>query len=510
MSKYDFALDLSNNTSTGILLHKIAAGSSVLEFGCAEGRMTRYMRQTLGCSVTIVEYDAEAFSKALEFATAGLCDDIMQFRWEERFAGQKYDYILFADVLEHLSDPKTVLQKATNFLKPNGMILLSIPNVTHNDMILKAVHDHVDYTNIGLLDSTHLHFWGAENIPELAQSCGMHIESIEATYCPTGMTENALPVQKTDDMLLKNLLQCRTCGEIYQFVVTMSLNDCTPRILLQSPSLTTHFYLDTGDGFNALQCFQVRAEKKEDDVYCLRYVFDHVQNMKRIRFDPVEGQSCILRDVICTQGGKMLPASFTDAFDLGDNILLLGNDPWIIFDINDQTNAVCMEAEIILPGQSYLEIIQESISAVMHDKHTSRINLKKMMEELENVIENKNALEQKLEESYGECADLKIEHAHLQKQWHLTQKQLTLEEKRCQDLENTLKYLQMKKQQIEQDVSAYVTLAYVKDEQLLRMESELRDLRGLWCVRLHNLILRAYRKVRRIFGRLLRKFGLHR
>lgn len=508
MSKYDFAVDLTDNTSTGLLLHKIAAGSSVLEFGCAEGRMTRYMKEELGCSVTIVEYDAEAFAKAMKFAIAGLCDDIMQFRWEEQFAGQKYDYILFADVLEHLPDPETVLQKVKKFLKSDGMILLSIPNITHNDMVLKAIHDRVDYTDIGLLDNTHLHFWGAKNIPDLAQRCGLNIERIEATYCPTGKTENALEEKNLNGSLLKNFLASRTCGEIYQFVVTMSLRTCTPRIQLRNPSVEVCFYLDTGEGFRAQQCLQVMAEKKENGVYSLRHVFDDVKNVKRIRFDPVEGQSCILRELVCKQGKKQLPMAFTDSIDLDSSILLLGDDPWVTIDVDDQAGAVVLEAEIILPGQSYLEIVQESISSIMHDEHISRVSLKKMMEELENVIEKKDALERCLEESHDKYNALESKCEHLQEQCHFIEERLTLEEKRNQDLEKKLIYLQMQKQQAEQDTSAYARLAYVKDEQLLRTESELRNLQELWCVRLHLLSVRAYRKIRRIAGRVLRMCGL--
>ena len=49
MSKYDFEIDLSNRTSTGIILNKIKPGSVVLEFGCATGRMTRYMKEAMDC-----------------------------------------------------------------------------------------------------------------------------------------------------------------------------------------------------------------------------------------------------------------------------------------------------------------------------------------------------------------------------------------------------------------------------------------------------------------------------
>ena len=47
MSKYDFEVDLSLNSSTGMILNKLRPDSVVLEFGCAAGRMTRYMKEQL-------------------------------------------------------------------------------------------------------------------------------------------------------------------------------------------------------------------------------------------------------------------------------------------------------------------------------------------------------------------------------------------------------------------------------------------------------------------------------
>ena len=164
MSKYDFEIDLSQNTSTGIILSKIQAGSVVLEFGCAAGRMTRYMKETLGCEVYIVEYEAFAFEKAKAYAEDGVCDDILSFGWNEKFQKLTFDAIIFADVLEHLSEPEKVLQKAAELLSENGGIYISIPNVTHNDIVLKAIAEHFDYTATGILDDTHIHFWGQKNL----------------------------------------------------------------------------------------------------------------------------------------------------------------------------------------------------------------------------------------------------------------------------------------------------------------------------------------------------------
>ena len=159
MSKYDFDLDLSGNTSTGMILSKIKKGSTVLEFGCATGRMTRYMQEALDCRVYIVEFEESAFQKAVEYAEDGLCDDIMTFRGREKFQDVRFDAVICADVLEHLSDPEAVLRAAAELLTEDGAIHISLPNITHNDVLLKAFRERFDYTKVGLLDNTHVHFW---------------------------------------------------------------------------------------------------------------------------------------------------------------------------------------------------------------------------------------------------------------------------------------------------------------------------------------------------------------
>ena len=160
MSKYDFEIDLTANSSTGIILNKIREDSVVLEFGCATGRMTRYMKEVLGCRVYIVEYDKDAYQTALQYAEDGLCDDIMQFQWVEKFQDINFDAIIFADVLEHLTRPEQVLEQAGHLLKEDGNIYVSIPNITHNDILMKLYDNRFDYTPTGILDDTHVHFWG--------------------------------------------------------------------------------------------------------------------------------------------------------------------------------------------------------------------------------------------------------------------------------------------------------------------------------------------------------------
>ena len=140
MSKYDFEIDLTDRTSTGIILNKIPRGSVVLEFGCATGRMTRYMEEELDCRVYIVEFDQMAYEKAKQYAQDGICDDIMNYRWMEAFGQVRFDAIIFADVLEHLTKPDQVLTQAAKLLKDDGSIHISAITFWYNPIIPKATY----------------------------------------------------------------------------------------------------------------------------------------------------------------------------------------------------------------------------------------------------------------------------------------------------------------------------------------------------------------------------------
>ena len=41
------------------------------------------------------------------------------------------DAIVFGDILEHLRNPKEVLQRVSALLKPGGKVLISLPNVAN-------------------------------------------------------------------------------------------------------------------------------------------------------------------------------------------------------------------------------------------------------------------------------------------------------------------------------------------------------------------------------------------
>lgn len=450
MSKYDFDLDLSENSSTGLILSKIKQGSAVLEFGCANGRMTRYMKEELGCRVYIVEYDRPAYEEAVNYAVDGLCDDILSFQWTEKFSDQTFDAILFADVLEHLAAPEQVLTKAAEFLTETGSIYISIPNITHNDILLKAVEERFDYTKVGLLDDTHVHFWGLKNIAELAKKCGLTVRKLEGTACPTGCTEQFAAEPFTGDALLYNILRERTCGEIYQFVITLDRSDAqTASHEIPVPFIESHIYVDTGEDFNESEKIDLRAYCSGNRSYLVRHVIKSAGMVKRVRLDPVEGQDCILRQVSIRQGDVMLCPVYNNGIELNDGVLLQGEDPFLYANALQQNEPIVLEAEVLLTGGRYLEILKDAV-----------------------IGENAG---------YSQLrADIELQTAH-----------------------NAA--LRSEMEVLQRDLEAYIILANNKDKWALELQQELEKYRRFPLVRLGAYAVRVTKKICRTAKRILKR-----
>ncbi len=219
--KYDFLEDMNPETSHGMLLSQIQAGSAVLECGCASGYMTKFLKEQLHCSVYIVEYDQSAFDHAIPYAAEGFCGDLMEDAWYRKLSSRQFDYIILADVLEHLTDPLAVLKRAVSLLKDDGTVLVSVPNIGHNDVVVKLLGGNWDYTKTGLLDDSHVHFWGMNNLETFFQQAGLRITVKDGTTVPTMHTEQFAKQPFPADDRVFALLKDRPEGEIYQFILTL-------------------------------------------------------------------------------------------------------------------------------------------------------------------------------------------------------------------------------------------------------------------------------------------------
>ena len=221
--KYVKELDPSGEMSHAKLLREIAPGARVLEFGPASGVMTREM-QKRGCRVSIVEIDPECYQRALAFATDGWLGNIDTLSWRGAFTENEYDYILFADVLEHLSEPSAVLRACLPLLKEDGRLLVSVPNVAYNGVIIDLLRNRFAYTDTGILDNTHVHLFAYEQAVDMLVQCGFTPVMQDATYIEIGTSELA-GVYESLPREVAAYLRGRPLGEAYQLLFAACKSD---------------------------------------------------------------------------------------------------------------------------------------------------------------------------------------------------------------------------------------------------------------------------------------------
>ncbi|MBN2660448.1 MAG: class I SAM-dependent methyltransferase, partial [Tannerellaceae bacterium] len=196
------------------LLSWVTPGSSVLELGSAMGYMTRYMKEELDCKVTGVEISAEMAKHAARYADQMIVGNLDTDPWDESIEGP-FDYVVMGDVLEHLRNPQKTLQKAVRLLKPTGYILSSVPNISHNAVLLGLLKGEFDYQSYGLLDDTHVHFFTRKSMFELFNGCGLVCQDENSNL----MRPDATELKKYYGFNLQSILLIRRPdAHVYQFV----------------------------------------------------------------------------------------------------------------------------------------------------------------------------------------------------------------------------------------------------------------------------------------------------
>ena len=115
------------DTYLDILLDKASSSASLLEIGCGSGDLLSQAVKR-GLKVIGVEYSQHACETArIKLGNNG---DIVQGDIS-LLAGEKerFDYIVFCDVLEHVRDPRAFLKIVYDLLKPDGSILVVAPSI---------------------------------------------------------------------------------------------------------------------------------------------------------------------------------------------------------------------------------------------------------------------------------------------------------------------------------------------------------------------------------------------
>jgi methionine biosynthesis protein MetW len=188
MSRYRVDIEPSNpNDSHFQVVQLVGSGHDVLDVGCADGDVGRLLQET-GNRVSGLDRDEEAAEKARADLQRVVVADLDTSSLLDHFEAASFDVVVLADVLEHLREPERALREATELLREGGRLVLSVPNVAHGALRLALLQGRWSYTEVGLLDRTHLHFFTRTSLLQLLEGVGLAVDDLRATVAdPLGV-----------------------------------------------------------------------------------------------------------------------------------------------------------------------------------------------------------------------------------------------------------------------------------------------------------------------------------
>lgn len=215
---YVFDVDPNSDTAAANVLRLVGTDKDVLEIGAGPGSISRPLVERNNCRVTALEADVNCLPILRQFCVEVHQGDLNGPNWSDVFADQSFDVVVIADVLEHLIDPWATLKAVRRLLRPGGAVVSSIPNSSHSAMIASLLNEDVDYRDWGLLDRTHVRFFGIKNIQQLFRQAGLKIVDVRfVTKAPeeTEFVENWWVTPKETRLALES----RPFSQVYQSVV---------------------------------------------------------------------------------------------------------------------------------------------------------------------------------------------------------------------------------------------------------------------------------------------------
>lgn len=170
--RYQIQVDVSEKgTQPAQVVLLTGSNKRVLEVGPATGYITEAL-QKRGCRVTAIEKDPEAAESAARYCERMIVDDVEQMDFLAALQGELFDVVIFGEVLEHLVNPHRALVEAAKVLRPGGYVVASVPNVAHASVRLALLDGAFPYTELGLLDHTHLRFFTRKTLKDLFKQAG--------------------------------------------------------------------------------------------------------------------------------------------------------------------------------------------------------------------------------------------------------------------------------------------------------------------------------------------------
>lgn len=271
-----FAWDSSHGHMVELLVEHVEPGL-VVDIGCGYAPHAERLQQR-GFAYVGVDADPDSVANLRERGfgaqLADANDSTALVAALDAVAGERdVAAVLALDVLEHLVSPHLTLGAVTDWMRGRQVTTfgVSLPNVTHDSIVLKLMTGRFDMTPSGLLDHTHLRFFTDSSVTAMMGSVGLaESQRHDVTSPKTDQDWPEVHPALSDGALLGTFLRRARAmsdqhGETFQFVRLYQLDPAvaagstSPTLLASRPAAPRHAITVlvtpdcTDDDFEALQ-----------------------------------------------------------------------------------------------------------------------------------------------------------------------------------------------------------------------------------------------------------------
>lgn len=162
----------------------------ILDIGCSNGILGSELKKHLACKFYGADISFNAVAEASQVLDGAwqvnLEDDFLN--WPPELRQKQYDAVVISELLEHLFEPENLLTKLRKLAKKDKSIIITVPNVLFWKNRLKIFLGQFNYTNQGVMDRGHIHFFSWSSLNKLIKDTGYKIMEID-NHLPTRGTK---------------------------------------------------------------------------------------------------------------------------------------------------------------------------------------------------------------------------------------------------------------------------------------------------------------------------------
>lgn len=174
-----YTLKASSTSSHMQIVDAIRPGSRVVDLGCSQGLLALPLLEK---GVRVIGVDAGAGDGVAAALEAYYQRDLEQPL--DIPVGREFDYVVVADVIEHLRNRAALLRGARRLLKSGGRLIVSTPNIALWFYRLSLLAGRFEYGPRGVLDHTHVHLYTRDSFRRELEAAGFHVLEERLTALP--------------------------------------------------------------------------------------------------------------------------------------------------------------------------------------------------------------------------------------------------------------------------------------------------------------------------------------